>query len=407
MHDGKKGILLQKVDAKGTVRTLEILRESSTLVTRAAVGAKPPKETRKKCKDEPAASVEYGKAIRSKIRDGYAFVGDRAKAKRGEVVFVGFASGGGGGAVLDLAPDGRSLLTAGFNGAPTSVWVERVDTVTGERRRVFERGHKSQLFLHAAMFVGDGSEFLVALDDETVAVSLATGDERRVAAYREGRSSNFNPHVLRPQHSHDRSRLVIFDADSVVRVVDARFKTLLEVSTAEPTTECRSTAISPSGRLLAVYRVSRGILYNHDDAKKDKTNSIELWDIDRGKKIDTWKTTKQIDKMAFDPADKLLLVSWVYAEGPVIHELGSGKEVFRFDDPGSTDRLATAHHWVFSPDGAWLAIAGNQVALVDASSRKPAKIEPAAYRASRVIFSGDGSVLASHEDNLAVLRAIS
>ena len=405
MHDGKKGILLQKVDAKGTVRTLEILREKSTLVTRAAVGPKAPKETRKKCKDEPAASVEYGKTVRAKIRDGYAFVGDRAKAKRGEVVFVGFASGGGGGAVLDLAPDGRSLLTAGCNGAPTSVWVERVDTVTGERRRVFEKNHRPQIFLHAAMFVGDGSEFLVALDDETVAVSLATGDARRVAAYREGGSSNFNPHVLRPQHSHDRSRLVIFDADSVVRVVDARLKTLLEVSTEAPKTECRATAISPSGRLLAVYRVSRGILYNHEDAKKDKTNVIELWDIDRGKKIDTWKMEKQIDKMAFDAADKLLLVSWVYAEGPVAHELGSGKEVFRFDDPGSTDRLATAHHWVFSPDGVWLAIAGNQVALVDAGSRKPAKIEPAAYRASRVIFSGDGSLLASHEDNLAVLRA--
>jgi len=255
------------------------------------------------------------------------------------------------------------------------------------------------------MFVGDGSEFLVALDDETVAVSLATGDERRVAAFREGGSSNFNPHVLRPQHSHDRSRLVIFDAGSVVRVVDARLKTLLEVSTAAPTTECRATAISPSGRLLAVNRVSRGILYNHEDAKKDKTNVIELWDIDKGKKIDTWKMKKDVDKMSFDPADKLLLVSWIYAEGPVAHELGSGKEVFCFDDPGSTDRLATAHHWVFSPDGAWLAIAGNQVALVDAGSRKPGKIEPAAYRASRVIFSGAGSLLASHEDNLAVLRA--
>lgn len=406
IHDGKVGITLRKVDAKGSVRLLSISREGATLVQRVSAGGKAAKETRKKCADDSSASREYGKILRTKMRDGYVFLNEKEDVKRGQVVFACFAAGGGGGAVLDLAPDGRSLLTAGHSGAPTSVWVEQVDTQTGARKTVFEKSHKQQLFLHSTLFVGDGSEILIALDDETLAVTLATGDSRRVAAFREGRSANFNPHVLRPQCGHDRSRLVLFDAGSIVRVVDQKFHTLLEVPTDSLTTECRATAISPSGRLLAVYRVSRGIVYSHDDAKKDTTCEVELWDIDKKKKIDTWKMAQQVDKMAFDAADKLLLVTWDYASGPVAFDLGTGKEVYSVEEQGQRGQLASTRHWTFSPDNQWLVLAGNQAELRDSSTRKPAKIEPGGYRSYLAVFSGDGSLFASHEDNLAVLRRV-
>jgi len=405
INEGSKGITLRKVDAKGAQRIVELSREGAELITRVSAGGKAPKETRKKCKDDAAASREYGKALRAKVRDGHALIGGQTKVKRGQVVFAGFASGGGGGPVLDLAPDGRSLLTAGCRGAPTSVWVELVDTQTGARRVVFEKSHKQQLFLHAALFVGGGSEILVALDDETLVVSLATGKARRVAAYREGKSSCFNPHVLRPQGSADRSRVMIFDADSVVRVVDASFATLIEVSTASPTSECRAAALSPSGRLLAVYRVSRFIVYGHDDAKKDKTSAIELWDVDLKKKIGTWPVGQQVGKMGFDAADSLLLASWDFASGPVALDLKTGKEAYRFEVPGESE-LATAHHWAFSPDGAWLAIASHQTELRDAGTRKPTKIEAVGHGSRIVVFSGDGSRLASYEDGLAIVRAV-
>ncbi len=290
INEGSKGITLRKVDAKGAQRIVELSREGAELITRVSAGGKAPKETRKKCKDDAAASMEYGKALRAKMRDGHALIGGQTKAKRGQVIFAGFASGGGGGPVLDLAPDGRSLLTAGCRGAPTSVWVELVDTQTGARRVVFEKSHKQQLFLHAALFVGGGSEILVALDDETLVVSLATGKARRVAAYREGKASCFNPHVLRPQGSADRSRVMIFDADSVVRVVDASFASVPRRPGA-PVLFARwgdgvfargfapREMVSANASLTGLMREARfvGVRHLRDLRQPDGTALLELW----------------------------------------------------------------------------------------------------------------------------------
>jgi hypothetical protein len=50
---------------------------------------------------------------------------------------------------------------------------------------------------------------------------------------------------------------------------------VLEVDLGSATTECRAAGISPSGKLLALYRVSRGLVYSHADAMHDDTNVVE------------------------------------------------------------------------------------------------------------------------------------
>ena len=72
---------------------------------------------------------------------------------------------------------------------------------------------------------------------------------------------------VRPSQDAARRRLVVFDEGSVVRVLDERGRTVAQVPTASPTTVCRAGAISPSGRLLALYRVSRDLVYGQADAR--------------------------------------------------------------------------------------------------------------------------------------------
>ncbi|RYE85300.1 MAG: hypothetical protein EOO75_17115, partial [Myxococcales bacterium] len=313
-YEKGSSIELVKAAARGGLMRWSITHQGASLETRAWSDGKAPKVTTKALAAD-AISREYDKAVRTKMRDGYVFRRDREGA-RGDVMFAAFASGGGGGVVLDLSLDGRFLVTGGHSGAPNAVWLDVIDTVTAQRRTVFERKNASQVFLLSAQFDHTGEGVITSVDDETLRVDVATGQLRQLAKLGAARAS-FNTHVLRPQLDRARRRVVVFDEQVIVRVLDETGHTVLEVPMAHPTTECRAAGISPSGRLLALYRASRGVIYNHVDARHDATNVVDVWDIDAGRLRETVAIGPQLTGLGFDPRDELLVTSWHHERGPV------------------------------------------------------------------------------------------
>jgi hypothetical protein len=360
-------ITLRKPGARGA-RLWSVTRDGATLETRAGAESKPLKSSTESHSDEFEAQSALEECARTKLRDGYVLALDRAEARPGSIVFACAAGGGGAGVVGDLSMDGRFALTAGHRGAPVAVWVEVVDTVTGERRRVFEREHPRQLFLHSASFDRAGENVLLSLDQETLLVELSTGAQRTLAQYGSGEHrSNFNPHVLRPKHDRDRSRWCVFDAGTVVRVLDERFGAVCEIPLAHPTTELRAASVSPDGTLLALYRVSRGIVYNHSDAAHDQTQLIELRRTSDGALLRSIDVQRQLSDLTISPNNERLVVSWYYGRGPVLLDGSSGRELASAGDGGDS----RAFGWDFDRSGRRLAVGSYGVELVDGASLAP------------------------------------
>jgi hypothetical protein len=403
-EDGSS-IELVKVDGKGKRRFWGVRRDGATIEARTWTEGKAPKPTSKVQADEAAAMRAFDKAVRSKLRDGYVFVRDPRGVESGAIVFAAFASGGGGGPVLDLSFDGTLAVTAGMRGAPTDIWLETVDTRTGARERVYAKTAERQVFLHTACFDHAGESIVLLVNEQTLHLDLRSGKTRTIA---DCSGPNFNPFVVQPHFDRARERLVVFDKGTIVRVLGKEGQPLLDVPLEHKTTECRAARISPSGKLLALYRVSRGIVYGHDDAKGDTTNVVDVWDVDQGKLRTTLEMPTKIDRVGLDPRDEVLVVSLQYCEGPVLYDLATGKARFRFAASAGNDRLPTVHAWDWSPDGARLAV-GRETLVVYAYTEGMREVEverSSEYRVKKVVHSGDGVLLATFEDGTVVVRAM-
>ncbi len=386
-------ISLTKPAARGGAKVWFIARDGATVETRSGTEGKPLKSATETHADEGAAQLAMDKALRTKLRDGYAFVGDRSQAPRGAVVFACFASGGGGGLVADVSNDGRFALTAGHRGAPTGVWVELIDTATGARRVVFEREHPRQLFLLSAHFDRTGERILLTVDDETLLVEIATGEQKTIARYagaNEASRSNFNAHVLRPKSDRARTRWCVFDANTTARVLDERFATVSEIPLGHPTTELRAASISPDGTLIALFRASRGVIYNHADAKDDATQVIELRRTQDGSLVRTIEVQRQVARVTFTPDNARLVVALNYCDGPVLLDASTGAELARArQEHGDAMR---AFSWDISADAATLAVGSYNVTLFDAATleRSPTQLESwPGYGDTRFVRFGD------------------
>jgi hypothetical protein len=410
MDDAAEGLSIElvKVGAKGAVRLCRLSIEGLDLVTAAGAAGKPLKVTTRAFADAQAVRIAYEKARREKLRDGFARVNDRERARPGEVVLEAFASSAGSGVLLDLSPDGRFAVTVGSTPKLTAFWVEIIEVATGARRIVYEGSAGTrQGFVHTVLFDATGASVYLAVCDDTLRIDLATGVATTLVAIRDFHTPQFNPHVLRPHLDGARERLVVFDAGMVVRVLDREGRSLLDVSNVAPTSEVRAARISPSGRLLALYRVSRWLIYGHEDARRDTTSLVEVWDIDAGVVKATIPCKEKLDAVSLDPADELLVVSWDYAQGPVAHDLATGEERWRFADPWRTDRLADAYCWAYSPDGSLLAVGRGSTCLHEAATRAEIPLaEAGSGQTARVVFSADGSLLASAEGGCCVVRRV-
>jgi hypothetical protein len=376
------------------------LEGRTVIQTTWADGGKP-KETVKHFADEPKARAEFWKLERKRMSDGYVFRRDATEAGPGDVILEAY-----GPVLHDLSLDGRQLALAWYGTGAVRCRVLVVDVATGARRVVHEEpagGHKA--YLHTALFGDTGAGLLFLMDSETWHLDLSSGARERVAGYQEFRTANFNPYVVRPTLDAARRRLVVFDEGDVVRVLEGG-RAVLEVFTASKTLVCRAGRISPSGRLLALYRVSRGIVYAHNDARDDTTNEVEVWDIDRGKLRLKLPFPVQLNQVGFDPVDEHLIVTRS-CSGPAAYALSSGKEVWRFGGTDLPDRSATCYSWAFAPDGSLLAVGRDGLFLYEAATRKPIPVpEPGGYKVERVVFSGDGRLLASDRFGTAVVRKV-
>ncbi|MFO0607864.1 MAG: hypothetical protein U0324_32170 [Polyangiales bacterium] len=401
-------IELVKTSPKGPRRRCRLSVDGLDVVTEAGPEGKALKASRKSFPSAQEARVAWDKAVREKLRDDFAFVRPFEETPVGGLLLCAFASGAGAGTLLDFSLDGRLAVTVGSDAKLTAYWVEVIEVATGARRRVFERTVLArQGFVHAVFFDAAGEAVYLAPQEETLRVDLATGAATRVAGYDEHRTARFNPFVVRPHADLARRRVVVFDAGDHVRVLDPAHRPIFSVCVASPTTECRAAEISPSGRLLALYRVSRGVVYNHDDARHDDTSVVEVWDVDAGSLRASLPMPRQVDGVGLSPDDATLLVSEQYAKGPIAYDLATGAERWRLTEPYRPDELAQCHDWAYSPDGSLLAVGHGVTGLYDAATRAPVALEPAGmYRTPAVRFSADGSRLASAEGGLCVVRRV-
>jgi hypothetical protein len=375
--------------------------DGATLVQTTWADGGKPKETVRALASAAAAAAELDKLERRRFADGYARLHDYEAVRPGVAVFECY-----GPVLHDLSADGTALALARY-GAAKDRWcrVERVETLTGARRVVFEEPASARVgpYVHAALFDHAGESLVVLLNTHTFRVDLRTGAREPLAGYEEFRTSRFNPHVVRPSQDAARRRLVVFDTGDVVRVVEGG-RALLEVSTTSPTAECRGGRVSPSGRLLAVYRVSRGVAYNHPDARVDTTNEVEVWEIDAGRPLTKIAMPEPVGQVGFDPADEHLIVSFG-CYGPAAYSLASGEKVWQYGGP-ARPLDSICYGWSFSPDGSLLAVGrSHEICLYRGKAREPAPFPDAgAYRAERVVFSGNGRVFAAERGLNVVVR---
>ena len=406
-YDEPAQIELVKVTPKAT-RVCRLTVDGVDVVTEAGDRGKALKTTKKRCATEQDARVAWEKAVRAKLRDDFAFVRPPSETPIGGITLCAFASGAGSGSLGDLSPDGRFAVTVGSDAKLTAYHVEVIEVSTGARRRVFERsGLTRQGFVHTVFFDAGGTSLYLAQMEETLRIDLATGDARRVANYAEHSTARFNPFVVRPHTDQSRRRVVVFDEGTYVRVLDRDDRPIFSVCTHDELTECRAARISPSGKLLALYRVSRGVVYGHDDAKHDATSVVDVWDVDSGALRKSLPMPTQIDAVGFTPDDAALLVTEYYARGPIAYDLATGEERWRLRDPHTPEGLMHSHAWDFSPDRSLMAVGHDETALYDAATLAPIALEHAGmYRTPVVRFSRDGALLASIEAGLCLVRRV-
>lgn len=354
-----------------------------------------------------------------KMREGFCRVADISGAARGDTVLEFLVPNRCSADAFDLSPDGRTLVVGTMLADAYGAEIHTVDIATGHRRLLHveppvthpERVGKGQTFVHTVFFDADGERIIYALNGETLLLDPASGQRRALAGYEQFRSSSFNPFCVKPMWDVARHRLLVFDARDMVRVLDTAGSPLLEVCTTDSTTECRAGALSPSGRLLALYRPSRGVVYSHADALHDKTNEIEVWDIATGRRTAripapvTLAGARTLHRIGFDPTERLIVTNPNPAQGPCALSIDTGEGVWCFPDAHLTDRWATCYSWEYSSDGTTLAIGRRGATeIVDAATRVA---DPAfAYRPEtgvtgrtyRVRISADNTLVASGGD---------
>jgi hypothetical protein len=301
-----------------------------------------------------------------------------------------------------MSLDGTTLVAAGMKQGARGYVLRAYDLRTGRTETVDDvtpKGGRSQTFVHAVLLDATGEHVIYALDGETRRKRIATGHETVLARFDEHRDAQFNPFVVQPVFDAARARLLVFDAGDRARILDADGDTVFEQVVNTRTAETRARALSPSGKRVAVYVASRHLIYGHDDARKDKTHEVRVFDVDSGRLLRTLPAPYKIDGLGFTPDDRTLLVTQEYLQGPAFVDLETGRELFHFDDAFHTHRWMTARHFAYSPDGQWLAVASETLKLYDAATREAREMFDAeegwmCWEIRRVAWSADSQRLA-------------
>ncbi|MEO3828003.1 WD40 repeat domain-containing protein [Actinomadura sp. B10D3] len=386
-------------------RHYRIRLEGRRLVHTAWTEGGKPRETAKEFDVQQDAGQAFQRLRDKKMREGFCCVGDGAA--RGDVLLEFMVPMGLHGPTVDLSPDGRTLVAGTTpKHAQGGAEIYLVDIATGRRRLVLperpEANHRppspGHAVLHTVLFDADGERIIYALDGETRLLDPTGGHQKPLAAYRTG----FEPFRLRPSWNRDRTRLLVFDAEDRIRVLDRQGDPMFETR-ADIADEYWGGALSQSGRLLALSRSKGKWLPDSPMATE-----IEVWDLERGTirvRIPVPFITCPVDKVGFDPSETLVLAKPWGSEGPGAFSIDTTELVWHFRHPSFPDRWDYCFDWDYSPDGTDLAVGRLlQTDVVDAATRvvDPAFANPwpdagpgRPGQAKQVRISDDGTVLVS------------
>ncbi|MFE0378286.1 WD40 repeat domain-containing protein [Streptomyces inhibens] len=366
-----------------------------------------PRQSGKDYGSPEKARDTLAKEVRKRMHDGFVLLRDSAEAAFGEPVLVCAAPNRCSSGVLDLHPEGHTVVVGTTLKDAYGAEIHLIDVRTGIRQLVHaEPPGARQTFLHTVRFDAGGRGVVYALNGQTRHLDLDTGTSRTLASYEEHQTADFNPFCAQPSWDRARHRLLVFDAGNRVRVLDNAREPLLDLDVAGRPI-CRAGALSPSGRLLVL-------------AFGTPADDIEVWDVDAGRQVhrhrfpfpfDRSSAGCGVDSLGFDPTERYLIANGDYAEGPCSMALDTGKLEWAVPDPSRTDRWGTCYGWGFSPDGSRLAVGDrDRVCLRDAATGAEAPVQlpfTGTGRTHRVVFSDAGGLLACGGDSgsIVVLRA--
>ena len=230
-----------------------VVRDGTTVTRETWTGTGKRRVTVNEFADDHQAWRGFDKETRTRMRQGYVYLRDIADTPSGGLVMQCVVPGVGLGYGFDLHPDGTTLATGFGSDRNGTAVMHLVDVATGVRTLVHTDppvAGRSQQWLYDVLFDSTGG-LVSTLNHETRRLDLATGLQRVIADTVNLTTSRFNPHCVHPSQDASRRRLLVFDADTTVRVLDADGATVLKLPLADHP-ECRSGALSPSGRLLAL-----------------------------------------------------------------------------------------------------------------------------------------------------------
>lgn len=268
---------------------------------------------------------------------------------------------------LDVAPDGRSLLSASTD-RMIKLW-----DIDG-KRLVRDLGvHKDMA--RVALFMPDGKTALTAGDDgEIVLRTLADGSVPRVFAA--GKNGGVRKLAISPD-----GRLAVagYDSNNIV-VWDIETGKALHVLTGHQWS-ISSVAVSPDGKRALT---------------SDIDGELRLWDIGAGRLLRRWKGHERGAYGAVFTADGRHAVTGSGDTTIKLWDLDTFKEVRRFDG-----HSGTVYALALSPDGKRLAsgsLDGSARLWDMATGNEIARFDPGTGPIYSVAFAPDGSLLTGGVD---------
>jgi len=308
-----------------------------------------------------------GKTLASTSEDGTIKLWD---VQSGKILLTlsGHTSG-----VLDLAfsPDGSRLYSSSRD-ATVKIW-DISPTAGSDLLNL--AGHTDRVY--SVAYRPDGNQIATWSFDGTVRVWDAIKGTELMRFDLPTLKSKGNSPGGGVSYSPDGKRLAFSD-DTIVWIVDADTGTkLLSLPPEDSTT--MDVQFSPDGSWLAVGTIK---------------GTLKMFDSSSGKKLLEFSASpKGIQRIAFSPkGDHIALAE---QNGASVWDAMTGKQLFPYKGHGDGARLSGI---TFSPDGKWIASAGNDATIQVWNSETGEKIFTLVGHtgaAFGVVFSPDGQYLAS------------